>query len=67
MAQMSGLELDPDDIVGAPEIADRSGIHPEYPKTWGGRESFPGPVAKLEIGKLWLWPDVEAWIGRKPH
>lgn len=67
VAQMSGLELDPDDIVGAPEIADRSGIHPEYSETWGGRESFPGPVAKLEIRKLWLWLDVEAWIGREPH
>ncbi len=55
------------DLIDAPGIEERTGIHPEYDDTWpAGRDRFPSPVARLEIGKVWLWSDVEAWIGRGP-
>jgi hypothetical protein len=52
----------PTDLIDAPGTAEQTGAHPEYPETWGERENFPEPVARLEIGKLWYWPDVESWI-----
>jgi len=55
--------VDPDDLVGASEIAERlhlastSVIH-----DWRRRHpDFPQPIRELSMGLLWRWPDVENW------
>jgi hypothetical protein len=53
-----------EDLIDAPGISERAGIHPDHIETWPeGRDEFPPPVAQLTIGKVWAWPDVESWIG----
>lgn len=62
--------MDPDDLVGAAEIAARLGILRQSVHQLRRRhDSFPKPVAELEMGLVWSWPDVEAWAranGRLP-
>lgn len=52
-----------DNLVGSAEIADRVGVkNPELIHAWRRRhDDFPEPVAKLSIGLVWYWPDVERW------
>ncbi|MGH9177544.1 MAG: DNA-binding protein [Acidimicrobiales bacterium] len=54
------------DLVGATEIAQRLGVaRPQVVYSWRRRPlDFPAPVAKLSIGLVWAWPDVEAWARR---
>ena len=55
--------MDVDDLVGAPEIADRLGLsHPQTVHTMRRRDpSFPEPVVVLKRAMVWSWRDVEAW------
>lgn len=52
-----------DDLAGSYEIAHRLHVrNPEQVHAWRRRyPAFPAPVAKLRIGYVWAWPDVEAW------
>lgn len=54
--------VDPKDIVGASEIADRLGVSSSVVHDWQRRyDEFPEPLLRLRMGLLWHWPDVEAW------
>lgn len=55
--------VDPADLVGSKEIADRLGLsHTESVHTWRRRyPDFPQPVAELQVGLIWNWPDVALW------
>ncbi len=54
--------IDPDDIVGASEIADRLGVSSSVVHDWQRRyDDFPGPLRRLRMGLLWSWPEVLAW------
>jgi hypothetical protein len=52
-----------DQLVGAAEIAARLGsartslVHDLRRR----HPDFPEPVARLQAGLVWAWPDVEAW------
>ena len=52
-----------DQLVGVTEIAERLGARsPARVHDWRRRyPDFPEPVAKLGMGLLWNWPDVERW------
>lgn len=52
-----------DKLVGTAEIAERLGAkNPELVHDWRRRyPDFPEPVARLKIGMIWHWPDVERW------
>jgi predicted DNA-binding transcriptional regulator AlpA len=54
------------ELVGSREIADRLGLaQPESVHTWRRRyKDFPAPVARLGIGFVWRWADVEAWADK---
>lgn len=54
------------DLVGTAEIAQRLGArNAELVHDWRRRyPDFPSPVARLKIGFVWAWPDVEAWARR---
>jgi predicted DNA-binding transcriptional regulator AlpA len=54
-------------IVGAGEIAQRAGVAKATVWSWQKRHSdFPAPV-QLEMGPVWDWAEVEAWLrARKP-
>lgn len=55
-------KIDPADMVGAAEIADRLGVERETVHVWRRRDlGFPEPVAQLQQAMVWAWPDVEAW------
>ena len=59
-----------DDLVGAAEIAARLGSkRTSVVHDWRRRHpEFPQPVAALQAGFVWAWPDVEKWAkatGRK--
>lgn len=54
--------LDPEQLVGAAEIAQRLGVVRDTVHLWRRRHAdFPAPVAELEQAMVWYWPDVEAW------
>jgi hypothetical protein len=56
-------KVDPAELVGASEIADRLGIaQPQTIHAWRRRYvDFPPPVAELQQAMIWYWPDVERW------
>lgn len=63
-----GRRIDADHLVGTGEIAARLGAKtPELVLTWRRRYAhdsdhpFPEPVAKLQMGFVWNWPDVKRW------
>ena len=52
-----------DQLVGAAEIAKRLGVKRSgVVHDWRHRHpDFPQPVASLQAGHVWAWPDVERW------
>lgn len=63
--------VETDDLVTATMIAERAQVVPTAVANWQARtgNGFPLPVVSLPRTKLWLWPDVEAWLwvtGRHP-
>jgi len=61
-----GRKIDVDELVGTAEIAQRLGArNPELVHDWRRRHpDFPQPVARLKIGFVWVWLDIEAWAKR---
>jgi len=59
--------LDPRDLVGAAEIADRLGLAlRQTVHDWRRRHAdFPAPVAELKMGLIWSWTEVEAWASER--
>jgi chromosome partitioning protein len=55
--------IEPGDLVGAAEIAERLGLtHVPSVHSWRRRYGdFPQPIAELKMGLIWRWSDVEAW------
>lgn len=55
--------VDPDDMVGAAEIAERLGLRlAQTVHDWARRHpDFPRPVAKLRMGHVWRWSEVKQW------
>lgn len=52
----------PDDLVGAAEIARLLGdLSRQRVQQLVRTEGFPEPVARLDMGKVWLRADVERW------
>jgi hypothetical protein len=57
-------EIDPSDLVGAPEIAERLGLaRSQVVHNWRYRHAdFPAPLVELRQGNVWYWPDIERWL-----
>jgi hypothetical protein len=37
-------------------------VHRQTLHLWQQRyDDFSEPVVRLEVGKVWAWPDVDAW------
>ncbi len=55
--------VDPEELVGAADIAERLGIaYVETVHSWRRRyPDFPQPAVVRGRLMLWHWPDVEAW------
>ncbi len=55
--------LEPNDLAGAAEIAERLGLtHATSVHSWRRRYAdFPQPVADLKMGLVWRWSEVEVW------
>ena len=54
-------------LMGSAEIRVRlGGISRQRVYQITQRRDFPEPVAKLEMGNVWLAEDVEAWIRSRP-
>lgn len=66
VAGKMGRQVDVEELVGAAEIADRLGLAlGQTVHDWRRRHAdFPQPVARLRMGIVWFWPDVEAWARR---
>ena len=62
-----GRKVDVGDLVGFREIADRLHVgNANTVRSWQRRYAdFPAPVAKLGIGCVFLWSEVEAWGNRR--
>ena len=58
--------IDPKDLVGAHEIAERLGVaRPQVVHDWRRRHpEFPQPVAQLKTALIWDWNDVKRWAQR---
>lgn len=48
--------------MGAGEIGDRLGVSRQRVQQLAARDNFPKPYDELQMGKVWLIKDVEAWI-----
>lgn len=61
-----GRKVDVDELVSAGEIAKRLHLRGRQAvHDWRRRHpDFPAPVAKLDIGLVFAWPDVEKWARR---
>lgn len=66
-----GRLVDTDDLIGATEIGKRVGAKSGSAKSgsavhvWRRRfPDFPEPVLTLEVGMLFLWPEVERWAAK---
>lgn len=46
-------------LVGVREIADRLGWDPRRVSTYVARGVMPEPIARLAMGQVWRWEDVE--------
>ena len=57
-------KVDPADLVGAHEIAERMGLSfPNVVHTWRKRHpDFPQPIAELQAGLIWDWHDIAQWL-----
>jgi hypothetical protein len=54
-------------LVGMHEIAERAGVQRGTVLMWRQRYNhFPDPLLQLNIGPIWNWLDVEAWLHRYP-
>ncbi len=55
--------MDVEQLVGVTEIARRLGVKAaSRVHDWRRRyPDFPEPVAKLAMGLVWYWPEVEKW------
>ncbi|MGB1506891.1 MAG: hypothetical protein ACPHDT_15560 [Acidimicrobiales bacterium] len=58
-----GELIDPADLVGAHEIAERLEVsRPQVVHVWRKRyDDFPEPVATLRSALIWDWTQVESW------
>ena len=58
-----GELVDPADLVGAHEIAERLDVsRPQVVHVWRKRyDDFPEPVATLRSALIWNWTEVKAW------
>jgi len=57
-----GARYEVADLVGAAEISSRLGCTKNVVHEWERRhQDFPRPIARLTMGKIWYWPNVEAW------
>lgn len=71
VSSVDGLRVDrvePEDLVTASEIAERSGRSREMIRLLiageRGSGNFPAPVSHLRgRNRLWRWSDVAAWLG----
>ena len=61
---MAKREIDPELLVGAPEIAERLGLaRPQVVHNWRYRHAdFPNPLVELRQGNVWYWPDIRRWL-----
>ncbi|AEV85931.1 regulator [Actinoplanes sp. SE50] len=48
--------------MGAGEIAKRLGLSRQRVQQLAERDDFPSPFDELAMGRVWLIPDIEAWI-----
>lgn len=55
--------VDADDLVSASKIASLLGAkRPGVVHDWRRRQpDCPQPIARLTVGYVWSWPDIEAW------
>jgi predicted DNA-binding transcriptional regulator AlpA len=49
------------DLVGTADIARRLGVTRQRVGQLRQRGDFPAPVARLGLGQLWRWSEVDAW------
>ena len=58
-----GELVDPADLVGAHEIAERLDVsRPQVVHVWRKRyDDFPEPIATLRSALIWNWTEVKAW------
>lgn len=57
--------VDPDDLVGVAEIAERLSVKTGVVHDWRRRHvDFPEPLLRLRMGYIWRWREVEAWASR---
>ena len=52
-------------LMGAGEIGDRLGVSRQRVQQLIGKPGFPAPYDELQMGKVWLISDIEAWIRDK--
>ena len=56
--------VDVDDLVSAGQIAERAGVTVAAVSNWSARNvSFPAPVRDECRSRLWLWSEVQVWLG----
>lgn len=58
------MMVDVDDLVSASQIAERAGVGASAVVNWSNRHvTFPAPVRDEPRSRLWLWSEVQVWLG----
>jgi len=49
-------------LMGAGEIGERLGVSRQRVQQLAVKPNFPKPYDELQMGKVWLIADIEAWV-----
>jgi hypothetical protein len=60
------MKVNPERYMGTAEIAERLGVDRVRARSITRRNDFPAPYAQITLGRIWLSPDIAAWIRTHP-
>lgn len=57
--------IETEQLVGVREIANIAGVSAPAVNNWIARhEDFPTPLARLQCGPVFYWPEVKQWLDK---
>jgi hypothetical protein len=61
-----GLMVDFDDLAGVTELAREHGVAHSCMMYWVDLPTFPAPLGRLGLGRIWSRKAVAVWVAQRP-